>query len=360
MVDERKILEAKILIVDDNQINVLLLERILQAAGYTNVKSLLDPRDVMELYEEWRPDCVLLDIKMPHMDGFMVMEELKKIELDSYIPVLVLTANQDHETRITALNTGAKDFLNKPFDRIEALNRIRNLIEVRLLHNEVRDQNASLEEKVAERTKEIHNTRLEIIRRLGRASEYKDNETGLHIIRMSKVSQVVGLTYGLNEKHADLLLHASPMHDVGKIGIPDSILLKPGKLDADEWRIMKTHTNIGFEILSDSDSDLLLMAQNIAIGHHEKWDGSGYPKGLKGEEIPIEARIAAVADVFDALTSERPYKKAWPVEDAIALLKDQKGKHFQAELIDIFLEKLDSVIEITEELRDEPLLHNED
>jgi putative two-component system response regulator len=341
-----ELLRAKILIVDDQSANVLLLEKMLSTQGFLNVFSTTDPRTVTDLYLMHRFDLILLDISMPYMNGFEVMEALQKIENESYVPVLVLTAQTDRETRIHSLELGAKDFLTKPFDRLEVLTRIRNMLEVRVLHNQVRDQNKILEVKVRERTQELNDSRLEVIRRLGRAAEYRDNETGLHIIRMSKYSQRIASATGMSDIDAEKILYASPMHDIGKIGIPDSILLKPGKLDAEEWGTMQTHTTIGAEILSGHTSELMEMASEIALSHHEKWDGSGYPNRLSGEEIPLTGRIVALADVFDALTTERPYKHAWSVEDAMNLLHEQSGKHFQPDLVDLFTDILDDILAI--------------
>lgn len=335
--EQNEFLAARVLIVDDEPVNVKLLEKMLRAEGYVNVYSVTDPREVKPLYESQPFDLILLDINMPYLNGFDVMQQLKEIETESYLPILILTAQTDRETRLQALKSGAKDFLTKPLDRAEVLNRIHNMLEVRLLHNKVRDQNRELERKVHERTKALYDTRLEIVRRLGLAAEYRDNETGLHIIRMSKISQLMGLAHGLDEDGAEMLLNASPMHDIGKIGIPDRILLKPGKLNASEWEIMKTHSTIGGKILSGHSSPLMDMAREIALTHHEKWDGSGYPEGLAGDEIPLVGRIVAIADVFDALTSARPYKKPWSHDDAVAFMKEQSGKHFDPALIKIFL-----------------------
>lgn len=339
---------ANILIVDDQTPNVVLMEKMLRADGYCNVYCTTDPRQVVRLYSEHHFDLILLDLNMPYLTGFEVMQQLKEIEPDNYVPVLVLTAQPDMKTRLQALESGARDFITKPFDRLEALNRIRNMLEVRLMHNQIRDQNRILEEKVRERTQELADTRFEIIRRLGRAAEYRDNETGLHIIRMSKYSQLLGLAAGMSEGHAELLLNASPMHDIGKIGIPDSILLKPGKLDPDEWAIMKTHSAIGAEILSGHPSELMSMASEIALTHHEKWDGSGYPNGLKGEEIPLEGRVVAICDVFDALTTARPYKKAWPVKDAVSYISENSGRHFDPRLTQLCPDILPIILEIRE------------
>ena len=344
---------ARILIVDDQEMNVKLLEKILQRAGYANVLSTTDSRMVENLYLTHHLDLILLDIRMPQMDGFAVLDRLREIESDSYIPVLVLTAQNDKETRIRALEKGAKDFLTKPFDQHEVLLRINNMLEVRLLHNQQRDLNRILDQRVLERTRELNETRLEIIRRLGRAAEFRDNETGYHIIRMSKYSQLIGLGYGLNEAEGELLLNASPMHDIGKIGIPDQILLKPGKLDAREWEVMKTHSAIGADILSGHDSELMLMAREIALNHHEKWDGTGYPHNLSGEDIPLSARIVALSDVFDALTSERPYKKAWSVADAVAEITRSRGRHFDPALVDVFHDVLPQILQVKDQYQEE-------
>ena len=342
---DQQLLEARILVVDDQPVNVKLLEKILDTAGYSNVVSTTDSREAASLFQQSATDLVLLDLNMPHKDGFEVLEEIRALEKD-YPPVIVLTALKDVDSRVRALESGARDFISKPFDRVELLSRMHNMLEVRLLHKAAQNQNNILEEKVRERTQELEETRMEIIRRLGRAAEYRDNETGLHIIRMSKFSQILGLAAGMTEQEAEMLLNASPMHDIGKIGIPDSILLKPGKLDADEWQTMKTHSTIGAKILSGHHSKLMEMAREIALSHHEKWDGSGYPKGLSGEDIPLSGRIIALADVFDALTSERPYKKAWPVEEAIDYIKDNSGKHFDPTLADLFIANMDKIITV--------------
>ena len=342
---EQDVKKATILVVDDQPVNVKLLEKVLAAEGYQNVISTTDSRHATGLYQKHRCDLVLLDLNMPHIDGFGVMEELRAIT-DDYPPVLVLTALKDRTSRVRALEEGAKDFVSKPFDRVELLSRIRNMLEVRLLHKAVKNQNRILEERVLERTRELDETRLEIIRRLGRAAEYRDNETGLHIIRMSQYSQLLGLAVGMSDGEANLLLNASPMHDIGKIGIPDQILLKQGKLTPEEWEIMKTHPTIGAEIMSGHHSDLMQIAREIALYHHEKWDGSGYPHGLAGEEIPLMGRIVAVADVFDALTTARPYKKAWKVEEAVDYIKQNKGSHFDPRLVDLFLDNIADVMAI--------------
>ena len=339
---------AKILIVDDQAPNVMLLQKMLQLEGYTNVLGVTDPTQVADLYALHHFDIVLLDLNMPQLDGFQVMQQLQALEQENYAPILVLTAQSDPATRLRALQSGARDFIGKPFDRLEVLTRIRNMLEVRLMHNQIRDQNVLLEEKVAERTRELSDTRLEVIRRLGRAAEYRDNETGLHIIRMSQFAARLGRAAGLPPHECEMLLNASPMHDIGKIGIPDRILLKPGKFEPDEWEIMKTHATIGAEILSGHHSELMETARTIALSHHEKWDGSGYPNGLAGEAIPLMGRIVAVCDVFDALTSERPYKHAWNVEESMSYIAMHSGRHFDPKLAKCFKEIMPDILVIRE------------
>ncbi|MDH5718057.1 MAG: response regulator [Spirochaetia bacterium] len=352
MNSSEKIKSGRVLIVDDNQINVILIEKILKNAGYQNITTTTDSTKVTELYKQNKYDLILLDIRMPNMDGFEVMSQLKKIENESYLPIIVLTADSERDVRIKALEEGAKDFLTKPIDQLEALTRIQNLLEVRLLHNQVRDYNKTLEEKVLERTKELRNTRLEIIQRLTKASEYRDNETGNHIIRISRYSEIMAKSMNMPNENVEYLLNASPMHDVGKIGISDNILLKPGKLTKEEFETMKKHTTIGYDIISNTESKLLKIAAEIALTHHEKWDGSGYPHGKKKEEIPLEGRIVAICDVYDALTSERPYKEAWPSEKALEEILSLREIHFDPEITDIFKNNIDKIIKIEKEYKD--------
>jgi putative two-component system response regulator len=339
---------ANILVVDDEFANVRLIEKLLQARGYTSVTCTQEPLKVVELYKVHDFDLILLDLNMPQLDGYGVMEQLKESTNGKLPPILILTAQHMQEFRQRALDNGALDYVTKPFNAEELASRVNNMLQVQMAQKYMQYQNEILEQKVRERTEIIHETRLQVVRRLGRAAEYRDNETGLHTIRMSKMAMVIGEAAGLDAQQCDLLLNAAPMHDVGKIGIPDHILLKPGELDANEWAIMQTHAQIGADILSGDDSDLMKMAYDIAISHHEKWNGKGYPHGLKGEDIPLTGRITAIADVFDALTSERPYKEAWPVEKAVALIKEESGEHFDPALVEHFLNNLDILIVIKE------------
>ena len=349
---DAKFTDAKILIVDDEQGNIRVLERMLNAVGYHNITSTTDSRSTPDLYQVMHPDLILLDIKMPGFSGFDVMNALRPLETESYLPILVLTAQLDTETRLKAIKAGAKDFVNKPFIMEEMLARINNLLEVRLLHNSVCGEKKSLETQVVESSQELRQYQVEIIHRLARAAEYRDNETGMHVIRISKLCERLARGLGLNDHDCHLIRHASPMHDIGKIGIPDHILLKPGKLTREEWAVMKTHANIGALILSGSDSEFLQLAEIIAGSHHERWDGSGYPKGLKGEEIPLMARIVTVCDVFDALTSDRPYKKPWSIEDTIAEMESQSGKLFDPHVLRVFIILLSEMIAISQQFSD--------
>ncbi|MDH5388090.1 MAG: response regulator [Gammaproteobacteria bacterium] len=347
---------ACILAVDDELPNVKLLGRMLSAKGFEHVLSTQDPRQVLGLVQNNDVDLILLDINMPHMDGYQVMEQLQSEILEDLPPILVLTAQHAQDFRQRALDAGARDYVTKPFDADELVSRVINLLEVHRANKYMSQQNVILDERVQKRTQELeiahqllHESRLQVVRRLGRAAEYRDNETGLHIIRMSKMAALIAKAAGMSDEECDLLLNAAPMHDIGKIGIPDAVLLKPGKLEPDEWEVMKTHAQIGADILAGDDTPLLNMASEIALTHHEKWNGSGYPNGLKGENIPLVGRITALADVFDALTSERPYKKAWSVEDSVSLIKKESGQHFDPALVEHFLAILDSMVDIKQQ-----------
>jgi putative two-component system response regulator len=314
-----------VLCVDDEPSNLQVLKQILQ--GDYRLLFARDGRRAIELAQVERPDLILLDVMMPDMDGYEVCRTLKADPRLARVPVIFVTALSDVEDEARGLELGAVDYICKPVSPAIVRARVRTHLSL-----------VSVSELI--------DTRLQVIQRLGLAAEYKDNETGLHVIRMSHYACILARAAGWSEQRAQELLHAAPMHDIGKIGIPDHILRKPGKFDDAEWEIMKSHVDIGVRIIGEHDSGLLAVARRIVSGHHEKWDGSGYPHGLRETAIPIEARIVAVADVFDALTSERPYKKAWSVEDACALLIEQKGRHFEPRLVDLFLDCLPQVLEI--------------
>lgn len=337
---------ARILVVDDEPANLKLLSMILQAEGYGRVETLQDPRDVLQRYQAERPDLVLLDINMPHLDGFAVLAQLRALPQATMVPVVVLTAQTGEDFVLRALQGGAVDFLTKPFNRRELLARVANVILAHLATRLLQDQNTLLEQRVRERTHELRLSRLDIVRRLGRAAEYRDNETGRHVLRMSYSAALLARHIGWDEAACELMLNASPMHDVGKIGVPDAILLKPGPLTPEERTVMQTHTTIGHDMLAGSEDDLLTMAAEIAHCHHERWDGGGYPRGLSGTAIPESARIVAITDVFDALTSPRPYKAAWSVDDAVAYLSSHAGSHFDPRLVDVHAQLIPEVMGI--------------
>ena len=327
-----------VLVVDDAPENIEILRTILQPqykvkAARTGERALKIARSTPQ------PDMILLDVIMPDMDGYEVCHKLKLDPETAEIPVVFVTAKNSDDDETHGLKVGAVDYITKPVRPAIVKARVST-------HLALRHQTHHLEELVLQRTMELQNTRLELIRCLGQAAEYKDNETGLHVIRMSHYARIIAQRLDRGNDWIQLVFQASPMHDVGKIGIPDSILSKPGKLTDEEWDIMRKHPEYGAEIIGEHPSLLLSMAREIALTHHEKWDGTGYPYGLKGEDIPLSGRIVAIADVFDALTSERPYKRAWPVEDAVELIRDNAGKHFDPKLVSIFLEELESVLEI--------------
>lgn len=337
---------SRILIVDDEPANLRLLQKMLGAHGFRNVLPVQDSREVLDHYHTSRPDLILLDINMPHLDGYQVMEQIKALQDPLQPPIVILTAQHGKDFLRRALLSGARDFITKPFDHTELIMRVNNLLDAQVGFRLLHDQKTWLEETVRKRTDELRSTRLEVVRRLGLAAEYRDEDTGAHVLRMSQCCAMLARESGWTEAESELILHASPMHDIGKIGIPDAILLKPGKLDPEEWRIMKQHTAIGARMLEGDDSRLMRMARDIALTHHEKWDGSGYPNGLAGEDIPMCGRIAAIADVFDALTSERPYKKAWSPEEAINMVRENSGKHFDPQLTELLDANLPEVLAI--------------
>ncbi len=336
---------AKILVVDDEQPNVELLSLLLGNWGFQNVRTLTDSTQAVDTVHSWRPDIVLLDLHMPRKSGFQVLDELRPmtISMEEYLPIIVLTADATKQARQRALSGGAKDFLSKPFDAVEVCLRTANMIETRLLQMRLASYNQLLEKTVSERTaalvgamEELQESKTEILRRLARAAEFRDDATGQHTLRVGIISAAIARQLRLPEDFIENLERVAPLHDIGKIGVPDEILLKPGKLDPAEWETMKQHTTIGFEILSGSKNPLIVMAEEIVRTHHECWDGKGYI-GMKGEEIPMSGRIVAAADVFDALVHDRPYKNAWPVEKALEELRSQKGKKFDPAVVDAFL-----------------------
>ena len=327
---------AKILIVDDQPSNVLLLEGMLQDDDWEACRSLTDSRQVLPTFQEFQPDLILLDLQMPHLDGFTVMKLVRASILPGdFLPILVLTANIAPEAKRRALAEGASDFLTKPFDPAEVILRVRNLLHTRYLHLQLQDHNQQLDNKVRERTAELEETQLEILERLALAAEYRDDDTGEHTKRVGRMSAEIAQALGLSPADVELIRRAAPLHDVGKIAIPDSILLKPSQLTSQEFEHMKTHTTVGAKMLSGGRFPLLQLAEEIALNHHERWDGTGYI-GLSAEAIPIAGRIVTVADVFDALRNERPYKRAWALEDAMDEIRRQSGQQFDPRVVEAF------------------------
>jgi putative two-component system response regulator len=303
---------------------------------------------VAERYRAARPDLVLLDLDMAGLDALAVLEELRALEQKGWVTVLVLAARSDSETRIRALDLGARDVIGKPVIPREALARIRNLLEVVLLSRRVADQNVLLEQAVSERTRELREAQLEIVQRLAAAAESRDHSAGPHLVRMSLYSAIVAACHGWPTDQVDLLRNASPLHDVGKIGIPDAILLKPGPLTDAEWGIMRQHTTIGAAMLGGGASQLIRMGEIIALSHHERWDGSGYPAGLAGEAIPAAARICSVCDVFDAMTSDRCYHGATGAEAAAAYIDAGAGNRFDPAVVASFRRALPEILKARE------------
>jgi putative two-component system response regulator len=316
-----------ILAVDDEASNLQLLRQILQ--DHYRLLFAKDGARALELARQERPDLVLLDVMMPGMSGYEVCAALKAHPVTAAIPVIFVTALTETDDELEGFEAGAVDYITKPVSPPIVRARVRTHLSL-------------------VRMEELRATRLAIVQRLGLAAEYKDNETGLHVIRMSHFARLLGLAAGMNEHEADDLLHAAPMHDVGKIGIPDRILQKAGPLDPEEWRVMQGHAAIGAEIIGEHVGGMLALARNIALTHHEKWDGSGYPNGLAGATIPLEGRIVAIADVFDALTSRRPYKAAWSEDEALDYLVKQKGQHFDPALVDLFIAQMPAIRTIRE------------
>jgi putative two-component system response regulator len=349
---EERLANAPILVVDDIEANVLLLENLLRQRGYRNVSATGDPFAVAALHREHRFAAILLDMQMPGLDGIGVMNQLRADALGDHLPVLVITAQTDQALRLRALELGARDYVTKPFVVAELAQRLRNLLEVELAYRDRQQQAEILEARVRERTRELEETQREILNRLARAGEFRDNETGNHVNRVAYTARALAIAAGFDEAAADRILCASPMHDVGKIGVPDHILLRPGCLEGDDLAAMRRHVDIGGEILGGHVAPVMQMACRIALGHHERWDGGGYPAGAAGEAIPVEARIVAICDVFDALLSVRPYKPAWAWDAAVDYVTEQAGKHFDPDLVGRFLAILPEIRTIRERFAD--------
>ncbi|MEY4718234.1 MAG: hypothetical protein RL563_852 [Pseudomonadota bacterium] len=341
-----EVFSMRILAIDDQADNLLLIRQALRKIGYQCIDTEVNPVHAIDRFKSESYDLVLLDYNMPDMNGLEVLCAISEIAERERIPIIMLTVQEDRQTRHASLALGCKDFISKPIDLNELRLRIGNQLENRSLNLMMRDQNILLEEKVSQRTEALQSLQLELIQRLADAAEYRDNETGVHVKRMSHFSQCIGRFFGLDEEHQSLLLKASPMHDIGKIGISDSILLKPGKYTPEEFEVMKQHTWIGARILGGSRFELIQAARDIALCHHERWNGEGYPRGLSGEDIPLLARIVSIADVFDALTMVRPYKTAWTTEAAYNEITTMSGSYFDPQVVEAFKAAFEEILQI--------------
>ncbi|APZ91683.1 HD domain-containing phosphohydrolase [Fuerstiella marisgermanici] len=366
---------AKIMIVDDEPLNIMTFRQHLKQDGYHNFVTTERATEALVMIRQEQPDVLLLDIQMPEINGLDILRVMGLDPVSQHIPVLILTAETDPRVRKKALDLGASDFLSKPIDPSELLPRVRNAIILKKHYDMVANEAARLEQQVERRTRQLEATRQQLILSLARAAEHRDNDTGNHVIRVGRYTAIIASAMGYPERKLSMLEQAAQLHDVGKIGIPDSILFKPGKLDHDQyelmkhhcaigkqiiepiserdWEVLKTHTRKGESLLHVRSSPLLMLAARIAQTHHEKWDGSGYPLGLQGDDIPLEGRIVAVADVFDALSSARPYKKAFSREKCFAILEEGRGKHFDPRVLDAFFSKSGEIIETQLNLMDE-------
>lgn len=338
---------AQILVIDDNAENLRLIERFLEWGGYLNVCTMKDSAAALASLEHARPDIILLDLHMPAPDGYEILTQLRQDGgVHQFIPILIFTADGTPEAKARALEAGASDFLMKPGDAQEVLLRVRNFLETRRLHQKLEQWVADLEIRVSMRTSELSNARREAIEVLARTAEFRDDDTGLHTRRVGELSASIAFELGETAEFVSALRLAAPLHDVGKVGLSDAILLKPGRYTDEETEIMRRHTTMGAKILERCESPLMMLAHSIALHHHEWWDGSGYPTGLAGEDIPLAARIVAVADVYDALTNERPYKPAWSIADAVAEIESQSGTHFDPRVVRAFLRVIDSLMDL--------------
>ena len=332
---------AEVLVVDDEPANVALIESILERNGFSKVRSITDPRQFREVFTEQQPDIVLLDLHMPHVDGIALLSMIGELRPEGeFLPALVLSADATPRARHDALGAGATDFLTKPLDTTEVGLRVLNYLEARRLHLRLAEHTRELDRLVATRTVALERAQAETLERLYLVSEFRDDETHEHTNRVGLSAGKLALAAGLPLDRVELIERAAPLHDLGKVGIPDHVLLKPGKLTPEEFEIVREHPGIGARLIGDTDSAVLRIAKVIAESHHERWNGGGYPNGLRGEAIPIEGRIVTVCDVFDALTHERPYKPAWTLDQATEELMIQRGKFFDSDLVEVFVDQV--------------------
>jgi two-component system response regulator RpfG len=345
----------RVLIIDDQSTGRTILQKVIQQiADNLEVTALGNPAEALQWIDLHEPDLIVTDYRMPEMDGVEFIRQVRQKPHCLHVPIMMITVVSEKEVRYEALEAGATAFLTRPIDHIECRTSCRNLLQMHEQHLIIQDRADWLARKVEIATEQITQREKETLLRLARAGEYRDEGTGNHVIRMAKYARQIAEALGtFSDRDCEDLEYAAPMHDIGKIGIPDGILLKPGKLNAYEWDIMQTHTTIGHAILSDSQSRYMQIGAIIALNHHERFDGKGYPNGLKGEDIPLIARVVAVADVFDALVSARPYKKAWETDEAIAYIQQQSGTHLDPQCVDAFISRLDEIRRIQEEYSDE-------
>jgi putative two-component system response regulator len=359
---------ARIMVVDDETVNIKVIQKYLKQAGYSRICGISDPALVLAGITLEQPDVILLDVMMPRISGLDLLSTIRSNPETAHLPVLILTALCDRETRLAVLERGATDFLAKPVDPYELVPRVRNALTVKKYHDGLRNYTQSLEDAVRLRTAELETSRREVVYCLARAAELRDDNTGHHVLRVGKYAAAIGRALGMEEPDVEMLEQAAQLHDIGKIGIPDEILLKPGALDPEQYKRMQQHVDMGQKIidppsqvdwktlthcvefgqqvLESGRSPLLKMAARIALTHHERWNGKGYPRGLAGEDIPLEGRITAVADVFDALSSRRPYKPPYPLNQCFAIIAAERGEHFDPAIVDIFLAQRDAIAEI--------------
>lgn len=359
---------AKVMVVDDESTNVKVVRRLLELAGYSRFVTTTESTQAISMLRDERPDIVLLDLMMPQVSGLDILSEVRFDDELSFIPIVILTAATDRETKLRALELGATDFLGKPLDPSELVARVRNVLAVKAYHDRLQNYSKDLEAAVRQRTAELEASRQDVTHCLARAAEYRDDDTGYHIIRVGKYARLLGEAMGITGHQADVFEQAAQLHDVGKIGIPDTVLLKPGKLTSEEFAVMQTHcgfgqhilnpvsneeeqiiqrhAEVGAKILEVGTSPVLALAEKIALTHHEWWNGSGYPAHLAGEQIPLEGQITAVADVFDALSSKRCYKGAFPLQRCFEIIESERGTHFDPAVVDVFLARRNEITEI--------------
>lgn len=373
---DKSLQSAKIIIIDDEECNILVARKYLNSDGYKTILPINDSTQAIARIRAEKPDLVLLDIMMPRVSGLDILQIMQLDPALQRIPVLILTSSTDAATKKSAISLGAVDFLGKPVDPNELLPRVRNTLQHKQFQDRLSQYAEKLEQIVKERTMELVASRQQVIHCLARAAEFRDDNTGQHVVRVGRYVGVIARELGFSDNQIELLELAAQLHDIGKIGIPDDILRKPGKLDPDEYDLMqkhcmigkkiispllpeefsvlKSHTRVGANLLHVRSSPLLLLAARIAQTHHEKWDGTGYPLGLKGEDIPIEGRMTAVADVFDALSTARPYKAAYPREKCFAIMEEGRGKQFDPRVLDAFFNRADDVVRVQLEFMDQP------